>query len=439
MLAFGVAIRFKRGRPEVSMAARKPKQRRGPPPPGAPREARPGPPGASGGSWAPLRDAIRRDVEQALAALAFASTVHERLESQRRLFADFPRVLEQIRSGPLERVSSSLARLYEGKEQFDLSRFLRDLPLALAQLAVTEAKRSAPPPPAEKVSESAAQPAGSESAPAPGASESAPAPGAGESAPAPGAGESAPPPAGGNGAGVATAGEAAQPPEGETSSEPPAQLGASPAQAAPTESEAPTPPAPPTEPPAAGPPSHRVELRTRMLAAVPQLSKAVLTYRRTVATVRRAAAPRRSPGPWRSDREVLEEAQRAVEFAQQMFDAYAEAWADQPVQPGIADSMSAEADRFLAWTQLSRYVELAGRGAAQGPPGAGAQQGEGGGPTRSIVAPRNPEPSKPPEPPKPPESAKPAEPTPAEPSAPESGATQGSPGAGGAPATEGNP
>jgi len=135
MLAFGVMIRFKRGRPEVSMAARKPKQRRGPPPPGAPREARPGPPGASAGSWAPLRDSIRRDVEQALAALAFASTVHERLESQRRLFADFPRVIEQIRSGPLERVSSSLARLYEGKEQFDLSRFLRDLPLALAQLA----------------------------------------------------------------------------------------------------------------------------------------------------------------------------------------------------------------------------------------------------------------------------------------------------------------
>jgi hypothetical protein len=176
-----------------------------------------------------------------------------------------------------------------------------------------------------------------------------------------------------------------------------------------------------------------------MLAAVPQLSKAVLTYRRTVATVRRAAAPRRSPGPWRSDREVLEEAQRAVEFAQQMFDAYAEAWNDQPVQPGIAESMSAEADRFLAWTQLSRYVELAGRGATQGSPGAGAQPGEGGGPTRSIVAPKNPEPSKPPEP-STPESANPVEPSAAaEPSAPESGATQGSPGAGGAPATEGNP
>ncbi|MFL5444904.1 MAG: hypothetical protein ACJ78W_10335, partial [Myxococcales bacterium] len=146
-----------------------------------------------------MRDAIRRDVEQALAALAFASTVHERLESQRRLFADFPRVIEQIRSGPLERVASSLARLYEGKEQFDLSRFLRDLPLALAQLAATEAKRSAPPPPAEK---------GSESAPQPPPGESAPTAAPGESAPAQAAGESAPPPAGGNGAGVATAGEA---------------------------------------------------------------------------------------------------------------------------------------------------------------------------------------------------------------------------------------
>src|SRR5438105_13330849 len=131
------------------MAARKPKQRRGPPAPGAPQQGRPGPQGqgAPAGSWAPLRDGIRRDIEQALAALAFASTVHERLESQRRLFADFPRVTEQIRSGPFERVASALARLYEGKEQLDLSRFLRDLPLALAQLAASEARRSAPPPP----------------------------------------------------------------------------------------------------------------------------------------------------------------------------------------------------------------------------------------------------------------------------------------------------
>src|SRR5436309_12356474 len=140
------------GRSEVPMAPTQPKQRRGPPPPGAPQQGRPGAQGqgAPTGGWAPLRDAIRRDIEQALGALAFATTVHERLESQRRLFADFPRVTEQIRSGPFERVASALARLYEGKDQFDLSRFLRDLPLALAQLAASEARRSAPPPPAEK-------------------------------------------------------------------------------------------------------------------------------------------------------------------------------------------------------------------------------------------------------------------------------------------------
>jgi hypothetical protein len=96
-----------------------------------------------------------------------------------------------------------------------------------------------------------------------------------------------------------------------------------------------------------------------LLAAAPQLAKAVVTYRRTVTTLRRAAAPRRAPGPWRSDREVLEEARLAVDFARQMFDAYAEAWADQPTQPGIADAMSAETDRFLAWTQLARYMDVA--------------------------------------------------------------------------------
>jgi hypothetical protein len=84
-----------------------------------------------------------------------------------------------------------------------------------------------------------------------------------------------------------------------------------------------------------------------------------VTYRRTVATVRRAAAPRRAPGPWRSDREVLEEARLAVEFARQLFDAYSEAWADQPTQPGSSEAMSAETDRFLAWTQLARYMDVA--------------------------------------------------------------------------------
>ena len=69
--------------------------------------------------------------------------------------------------------------------------------------------------------------------------------------------------------------------------------------------------------------------------------------------------PRRSPGPWRSDREVLEEAARAVEFVQKLYDAYAEAWADQPLARDLADQTAAELDRFLAWTQLDRYVELA--------------------------------------------------------------------------------
>src|SRR3989442_930954 len=115
-------------------------------PPGAPAPQPQGPrPQQGGGGWGPLRDAIRRDIEQAVSALAFASALHERLESQRRLFADFPRVMEQLRSGALERVSSALARLFEGKEQFDLTRFLRDLPLALGQLAAAEAARKGAP------------------------------------------------------------------------------------------------------------------------------------------------------------------------------------------------------------------------------------------------------------------------------------------------------
>src|SRR5438105_9696043 len=115
-------------------------------PPGAPASQPQGArPQQGGGGWAPLRDAVRRDIEQAVSSLAFASALHERLESQRRLFADFPRVMEQLRSGALERVSSALARLFEGKEQFDLMRFLRDLPLALGQLAAAEAARKGPP------------------------------------------------------------------------------------------------------------------------------------------------------------------------------------------------------------------------------------------------------------------------------------------------------
>src|SRR5229473_671164 len=104
------------------------------------------PPRPQGGSsWASLRDAVRRDIEQAASALAFAASLHERLEAQRRLFADFPRVMEQLRSGALERVATALARLFEGKEQFDLTRFLRDLPLALGQLAAAEAARKSAP------------------------------------------------------------------------------------------------------------------------------------------------------------------------------------------------------------------------------------------------------------------------------------------------------
>ena len=105
--------------------------------------------------------------------------------------------------------------------------------------------------------------------------------------------------------------------------------------------------------------SPRLELRAKLLAAAPNLAKAAQSYRRNVATLRRAALPRRSPGPWRADREVLEEASRAVEFVQKLYDAYAEAWADQPLPKDLGDQTAAELDRFLAWTQLDRYVELA--------------------------------------------------------------------------------
>jgi hypothetical protein len=112
----------------------------------------------------------------------------------------------------------------------------------------------------------------------------------------------------------------------------------------------------------AEPPSPRLELRSRLLAAAPQIAKAAVAYRRNVATVRRACSPRRGPGPWRSDREVLEEARRAVEFVQKMYDAYADAWADQPLEKNAGDAVSAEVDRWLAWTQLGRYAELASAG-----------------------------------------------------------------------------
>src|SRR6202171_3989775 len=116
---------------------------------------------AGGGGWAPLRDAIRRDVEQAVTALAFAERMYQKLDTQRRLFMDFPRVMEQVRSGGLERVGAALSRLYEGGQGFDLQRFLRDLPLALAQLAAAEKKTTAsepPPPAAESPAAAATEP-----------------------------------------------------------------------------------------------------------------------------------------------------------------------------------------------------------------------------------------------------------------------------------------
>lgn len=279
--------------------------------------------GASGG-WTPLRDSIRRDVEQAVAALAFAERLHQKMDTQRRAFLDFPRVMEQLRSGAFERLTNSLSRLYEGGQGFDLQRFLRDLPLALAQLAATDKGRTQPPP----VQADAAAPSVPAAAPEPAASpEATPQP---EEAASP---EAAPP------------GEAAAP------AEPPA-----PAEAAPA---APEPAAPNPEPQTAAPVSPRLELRAKLLTAAPNLAKAAQTYRRNVATLRRASLPRRSPGPWRADREVLEEARRAVEFVQKLYDAYAEAWADQPLARNLGEQTAAELDRFLAWTQLDRYVELA--------------------------------------------------------------------------------
>src|SRR2546425_11016318 len=61
-----------------------------------------------------LRDSIRRDVEQAISALAFAERLHQKMDTQRRAFLDFPRIMEQLRSGAVERLTASLSRLYEG-------------------------------------------------------------------------------------------------------------------------------------------------------------------------------------------------------------------------------------------------------------------------------------------------------------------------------------
>lgn len=254
--------------------------------------------GGGGGGWAPLRDAIRRDIEQAVTALAFADRLHTKMDTQRRVFLDFPRSMEQLRSGAMERVATSLSRLYEGGQGFDLQRFIRDLPTALAQLAAADRSKSQPPPQTSSSPSSSSSP---------------------ESSPS----------------------------SSSTSS---------------TETSASTSTTPSTEPTTSTStpePSPRLELRAKLLAAAPQLAKAAQSYRRNVATLKRAALPRRSPGPWRADREVLEEAHRAVEFVQKLYDAYAEAWADQPLTPSLGVDTAAEVDRFLAWTQLDRYVELA--------------------------------------------------------------------------------
>src|SRR5256885_16382743 len=120
--------------------------------------------GGGGGGWAPLRDSIRRDVEQAVSALAFAERLHQKLDTQRRAFLDFPRVMEQLRSGAMERLTASLSRLYEGGQGFDLQRFLRDLPMALAQLAAADKSKSQPPP-----AETGTTPAAEAAAPPPAA------------------------------------------------------------------------------------------------------------------------------------------------------------------------------------------------------------------------------------------------------------------------------
>jgi hypothetical protein len=342
--------------------------------PGASAPQRP----QAGGGWAPLRDAIRRDVEQAVSALAFAERLYHKLDMQRRLFHDFPRVMEQLRSGALERVATALSRLYEGGQGFDLQRFLRDLPLALGQLAA-----------AEKTGDQGIRGSGDLTA-AQGAAEPAPAQAAAVSAPPPAAPDSSPP---------------AEPAATETGSSDPRTAGS--------------------------PVSPRLELRDRLLAAAPELGRAALSYRRNVATVRRAAQPRRSPGPWRADREVLEEARRAVEFVHKLYDTYAEAWADQALPADLYEGMAAEADRFLAWTQLDRYVELAVLAStnAPRPPKPGQQvisapreampvtEASPGAVVAAPAAPATPAASEPPATPEtsvPPAEEKPAQPRPAE-------------------------
>ena len=316
---------------------------------GSPLQQRPQGGGGGGSGWGPLRDSVRRDVEQAIASLAFAERLHQKLDTQRRVFLDFPRAMEQLRSGALERVAVALSRLYDGGQGFDVQRFLRDLPLALAHLAAADRSKSAPPPADAAAASEAASGLGlrasglkPEAIAADAAAAGTPDAAAAAAAPPDAAAAAATPDA------AAPAEEPAKPESGPATVTAPATA-SSPATA--------TAAAPAGEP--AGPVNPRLELRAKLLAAAPQLAKAAASYRRNVATLKRAALARRAPGPWRADREVLEEARRAVEFVEKLYETYAEAWADQPLTARLHEETTAELDRFLAWTQLDRYVELA--------------------------------------------------------------------------------
>jgi len=74
-----------------------------------------------------------------------------------------------------------------------------------------------------------------------------------------------------------------------------------------------------------------------------------------------------------------------VEFVQKLYDAYAEAWADQPLTKDLGDQTAAELDRFLAWTQLDRYVELAVLASTSAPRPAKAGQHIVGAPREAAV------------------------------------------------------
>src|SRR5690348_11227087 len=146
------------------------------------------------------------------------------MDTQRRVFLDFPRSMEQLRSGAIERVATSLSRLYEGGQGFDLQRFIRDLPTALAQLAAADRSKSQPPP-------------------------------------------------------AETSPTTSMPPSTDTSTSPTPSTETSP-------STSPSPsPSTSTGTPEVSP---RLELRAKLLAAAPQLAKAAQSYRRNVATLKRA-------------------------------------------------------------------------------------------------------------------------------------------------------